>query len=99
MQVAKAVNNISESALSNSNKSIQFSQLQKVIQICMAHRKQQQQLQKKKKKKKKKKGKASTFVFIKATKSLVVRCREKNSISKKSQYENIFLKLLLIHFG
>ena len=97
MQVAKAVNNISESALSNSNKSIQFSQLQKVIQICMAHRKQQQQLPKKKKKKKK--GKASTFVFIKATKSLVVRCREKNSISKKSQYENIFLKLLLIHFG
>ena len=97
MQVAKAVNNISESALSNSNKSIQFSQLQKVIQICMAHRKQQQQQQKKKKKKKK--GKASTFVFIKATKSLVVRCREKNSISKKSQYENIFLKLLLIHFG
>ena len=52
MQVAKAVNNISESALSNSNKSIQFSQLQKVIQICMAHRKQQQQLQKKKKKEK-----------------------------------------------
>ena len=39
MQVAKAVNNISESALSNSNKSIQFSQLQKIIQICMAHMK------------------------------------------------------------
>ena len=39
MQVAKAVSNISESALSNSNKSIQFSQLQKIIQICMAHMK------------------------------------------------------------
>ena len=98
MQVAKAVNNISESALSNSNKSIQFSQLQKIIQICMAHMKtttttttkNKKKQKKNKKKNKKKKWKTSTFVFIKATKSLVVRCGEKNSILKKSQYENIF---------
>ena len=94
MQVAKAVNNISESALSNSNKSIQFSQLQKIIQICMAHMttktKNKKKQKKNKKKNKKKKWKTSTFVFIKATKSLVVWCGEKNSILKKSQYENIF---------
>ena len=57
MQVAKAVNNISESALSNSNKSIQFSQLQKIIQICMAHMKTTTTTTKKNKKKTKKKTK------------------------------------------
>ena len=55
MQVAKAVNNISESALSNSNKSIQFSQLQKIIQICMAHMKTTTTTTTKNKKKQKKK--------------------------------------------
>ena len=57
MQVAKAVNNISESALSNSNKSIQFSQLQKIIQICMAHMKTTTTTTTKNKKKNKKKQK------------------------------------------
>ena len=57
MQVAKAVNNISESALSNSNKSIQFSQLQKIIQICMAHMKTTTTTTTKNKKKKQKKTK------------------------------------------
>ena len=57
MQVAKAVNNISESALSNSNKSIQFSQLQKIIQICMAHMKTTKTTTTKNKKKNKKKTK------------------------------------------
>ena len=57
MQVAKAVNNISESALSNSNKSIQFSQLQKIIQICMAHKKTTTTTTTKNKKKNKKKTK------------------------------------------
>ena len=60
MQVAKAVNNISESALSNSNKSIQFSQLQKIIQICMAHMKTTTPNTTKNKKKQKKKTKKKT---------------------------------------
>ena len=73
MQVAKAVNNISESALSNSNKSIQFSQLQKIIQICMAHMKTTTTTtttknKKKNKKKQKEKMKNINICFYKSNK-------------------------------
>ena len=71
MQVAKAVSNISESALSNSNKSIQFSQLQKIIQICMAHMKtttttttKNKKKQKKNKKKTKRKNEKHQHLFL-----------------------------------
>ena len=48
--------------------------------------------------------KACTVAFMKARNSLVVRCREKRANWKKTKktsrnYENIFLKLLLIDFG
>ena len=48
--------------------------------------------------------KACTVAFMKARNSLVVRYREKRANWKKTKktsrnYENIFLKLLLIDFG
>ena len=86
MQLTKAVNNIAENSMPNSNKPIKFAHLQKIANQSMLHGAHVKEM-----------AKTFTVVFMKARKSLVVRWREKSVNWKKyhSMVEMYVLKLIL----